>query len=1234
MIKIPHGEDYTRAGEERPHPWRRGGGAMKIRRISILGFKSFMDRLEIVFPDGISGIVGPNGCGKSNIIDAIRWCLGEQSPRQLRGRKMEDIIFGGAGAFKPLGMAEVSLVFENGNGASGVPAVSHFAELSVTRRLYRSGESEYLLNNVPCRLKDIQEVFMDTGLGNRPYSIIGQGRIGSILEQRPEETRVMIEEAAGVTRYRKRVEETEKRIALTEANLARVEDILAEVQTQMRSMQRQASRAKKYKALSEEIRRLELTLHANAYQRLGQEQESRERATQALEEKEALLSARLSERRLALQSMLLVLDDRDRALQETRGAYLALKDALHEKSSALDALRREIQVLSERLTRQGQEKEDLLSRSKAMGTERETIEGRLREIRGAAVHVEGEIALEEERIRRRRSSLGRMKETFDKIKEELSNGRNREVALQHESGYLAKMLRQISDADARYEKELSEAQAKSKALLERSERKGELREITAARLREIEAEIQETASGCQDLEEEKEILGAETKKTEKELTALESRLGTLRGMVENFEGCKVGVRTLMKATDLPAKAEGRILGLLADRLRVSPEDEAAVEAWLGERVQQVLVRTREDALEGVAYLKEKGKGRCSFLALEGPPEGETSSPGERPSPLLGDRVLSKGEDEAGLRALLGRCYLVKDLERALGLWKDLRQGRGGGGERFQVATPEGDLIDENGVISGGKQGQGTVGLLARRREMEDLARKLEALRGVLETREGEEERVSLALQAKRRALETLREERWTCQEELNDMDKHVFRMAQELDHLSEIRKRIQADKDKRERERARHEGEIRRIEGELRENEERRLSGEALVAAKERDVREAEAEYEEIREGLSLRRASLEGMRQEERGLEREIRRLTDYMEESAGRLARIEEETSSALQKQEVSKERQRQLVEEEAWCREALLDKEASMQRAENERQTLQGDVKGEERRIEEIRADHAGVREELGRARMETSEVRFRMQALVDLVQQLFNMDLREILLAYLDLESQERDLEKRLEEKRGQRQALGEVNLMAIEEHEALKERAGFIDAQKQDLLHAIESLRTAIEKINRTSEERFMEVFRAVNAKLGEVFPLLFHGGSAALRLIDESRPLETGVLVEVQPPGKRLSHMGLLSGGEKALVAMALIFSMYMIKPSPFCLLDEVDAPLDDANLDRFNHLLMRIKEHSQIIMVTHNRRSMEIADRLYGVTMEKAGVSRTLSVDIKDRTCGALPEGTTAAVL
>ena len=1184
---------------------------MKIKKLSIRGFKSFMDRLEISFPLGISGIVGPNGCGKSNVVDAIRWCMGEQSPKQLRGRRMEDVIFAGAGDYKPLGMAEVSILLENGDG-SFPPAFAKEPEMSVTRRLYRSGESEYMINRVPCRLKDVQGLFMDTGLGNKAYSIISQGQIGTIIEQKPEETRVMLEEAAGITKYRRKVEVSQRKIEQTEANLQRVEDILGEVQKQMRSLKRQASKAKRYKKICEEIQNLELTLYANTYQQFKEESGNKLSSTEALAHQELAKSTEFAQRHAQIETMNLELEEKDSGLSVLNKNYLHLRERVHKKETGLESLKSEMKMQEELENRLKDEQEEIRNRLLGLKEEKTSLEQNIEKMKEQSHGLEREISLGEKRLSARRELLKKINEDFENARSELSAGANKEVGLNHESGYLNKMLNQITDSRSRLEKELGDNQAKTENIISVSERKGLAREATAERLEEIESSIKQQNMDCEELERTRNHIETEFKSAEADLNICQSRFASIKALTENFEGYKMGVRTIMKATDLLPRQQGHIIGLVADVIQVAPGYEQAVEAVLADRLQYVIVESQADGKQAVEYLKKRAKGRSSFVPLKDLIENGDDTKRHTQFPPLLDFVSVPETHRPLVNTLLKNTVVANDLETAISAWKSNKK-------ELCLVTIEGDVVDQRGVISGGKLAQSSRGLLARKREMRVLKEQSSLYQKRVGDLKLKLEQINAEIKRKKEALENLTEDKWSCQEEINEFDKALFRLSQELDQLEKLSQRLSSDLDRKGIEQSNHKKELSRIEAELHQRKMKRQEEEGYFRRKQAELNESQEEFDQFRDELTKIKMDFRIFKEEQRSLLREMKMKEDYADESLKRLQKIEEDISLGHRRHDACQERREVINDELNDIYEELKQAEEALTLAERDRQVFQDRIKDEETRAEQLREEIEAIKEKMNRSKMEQSEIRFKMTNLVEMVKEKSNLNLHDIYHQYLDEDFSSTEVGERLESHKQLRQRLGDVNLTAIKEHEALKERYEFIRDQREDLLSSIESLRTAINKINRTSLEKFKWTFQEIDRKLSSIFPLLFNGGRASLRLTDEARPLESGVLVEVQPPGKKLSHMGLLSGGEKALVAMAFLFAIYMIKPSPFCLLDEVDAPLDEANIDRFNRLLEEIKKASQIIMVTHSRRTMEIVDRLYGITMEEAGVSKTVSVDIQN---------------
>lgn len=1182
---------------------------MKIRKLSVIGFKSFTDRIDVPFSMGLSAIVGPNGCGKSNLVDAIRWAMGEQSAKLLRGRQMEDVIFCGSDGCKPMGMAEVSLIFENGNGSFPAQFSEH-SEISITRRLYRSGESEYLINQIPCRLKDIQEIFMDTGLGNRAYSIIGQGRIGSIVEQKPEETRAMVEEAAGITKYRRKVEESQRKIEAAKGNLQRVEDILGEVTSQMRSLKRQAAKARRYKVISEEIQNMEVSLAANSFHQFRAESETSSKSIGEFKQEEVVRAAEFSRVQTGIETMKLELEEKEGEITALRTKYLQAGERVTKKESMLESVLGEKRMQVEMEARLQKEKLELRRKQEDLRAEKEALLRKIVQTRESAALLEEEASMLEKRVKGRQEFLREVKEVYEEARTRVNAGMTKEMSLAQESGYIHKRMGELTNSRARLEKEREDLKHRAESLSTAAEKKNQVREALAGKLRDIENELSAAQENCGDLEEQKSRLEGDLLSLQGTLNGCQSRLTSLRALTDNYEGYKAGVRTIMKSEDLAPKVEGRVIGLLADLLKVEPRYEQAVEAVLADRIQSIVVLTQDDGKEAIDYLKARAKGKSSFVPLKDM-RREGGGPSGNGFPLLRDLVEVPEEYRGVIESLLADAALVENLDQAISAWRSNERG-------CCFVTADGDMIDQSGIVTGGKLAHTAHGILARKREIKELEDQLIGYKERFEVLKSEIQKVSVEIGEKKKAVTDLTEERWNCQEQINDLDKVIFQVSHELDQLEKLSGRIREELEQKDKEQDRQKEAFDKIATELDRCRERRKEEDAYLLEKEAELRESEKEVEEFRDQLSRTKMNLGLAREEEKGFTREVERMDHFSRDAEDGFKRIEQDILRSKDRYEECERQEKVLREELSALSGTLQDARDAVQHGEKEREEFRNRIREEDKRAESLRTDWEALKEKIHTVTMEHSEIGFRMNSLVEMVKDKFNLSLPEIYSGYVSDDFSPPDVRQRLENRKMVRDKLGEVNLTAIQEHEALKERFEFMTGQKEDLLKSIDSLQEAIRRINKTSLDRFMATFEEIETKLKTVFPILFNGGTAALRLIDPSRPLESGILVEVKPPGKRLSHMGLLSGGEKALVAMALLFAIYLIKPSPFCLLDEVDAPLDEANIDRFNNLLIEIGKYSQIILVTHNRRSMEIVDRLYGVTMEKQGVSKIVSVNLE----------------
>ncbi len=1200
---------------------------MRLKRLELQGFKSFLDRTILTFEPGITGVVGPNGCGKSNIVDAIQWVMGEQSAKHLRGDSMTDIIFNGSEHKAASSMAEVTLVMDR----KGVPLAPQFAsfdkseEISITRRVYRDGTGEYFINKTLCRLKDIHELFMDTGVGRRAYSIIEQGQIDRMINVKPEERRYLFEEVAGITKYKAKRKEAEKKLEATRQNMLRLQDITTELEKQIRSLKIQATRARKYKELKGELEQIDLFLlgrnlhnHQKAVNelqvrrdllinersesdaRFGQVEAQvteleilridQEKMIQQFTEKERDLSVRITR----LESSLGIFDERKKNLE------VSLASASDE-ISALGIEEETLRVDSERETDEKARLEtglmDLTSNLRGLETElRENHEARER------AEEEKEALLDRKmRNSHRLSSLESQKTHGEEKERELES--NREI-----------LVARVSEIDSSLEQQRA-------ALVEAEQKVGSCQNKAVAAGEEVASvshEVEETSRKLTDLEENHF-------KSREHYHTRKSRLESLGELQQNHEGYSAPAREIL------TRLGGQVPAMpLAEVLQPSPEIEVGLEALLGEDKNTLLVQTTEEAHSLSRLINQQGLERAKILSVS---EADSPMPlaVSEPSaiPLL-SRVRVKAGYESVANAWLGNSYLVADAEAVF----DLR-----------VLYPHATFLtaDTRTIGHGDRTlSSGSVptlgGVFARKREMEELRTECTTLESDLASQSTERENVLKYLQGQ--------EQRHT---ELKD------RLSQIHIENVEVRKekeRLQLEVQRTERDQIGARNEVERtavlledIRSQLQRwtedfaaGEEEQISIEEELQTADTTVETASQEHERVSAQIQDARVQRSSLEERLNSLQYKLDKIQQDLEQLVRRRSLLEaqrerdqrEIDQMASQRQEVEKDaaesRQRHLgtVAELSDVKTAFTDtctelQELKLQRSDlqKKRETLSAEIQEIEIRGAQENASLEQLKS-ISMERYQREAVALDETAIIDIEQlPLFSSQLE---VGWNELSEKDRDLllTEHLQQLKEKISRYGEVNLTAIHEFDEIQKRYDFLTEQKTDLEKSIAILEEAILKIDESTKVRFQETFDAVNLKFREIFPILFNGGKAELTLLPPAEGdslLDAGVDIMVYPPGKRPASITLLSGGEKALTAVSLILAIFARKPSPFCLLDEVDAPLDDANVSRFNTVVRKMAEKTQFILITHNKKTMEVAEALYGVTMEKPGISRMASV-------------------
>ncbi len=1208
---------------------------MKLKKLEITGFKSFNEKASIEFPPGITAVVGPNGCGKSNVIDAIRWVMGEQSVKQLRGKSMEDVIFSGTNGRAPTGMAEVSLTLSNDNG-SAPEELKDFTEINLTRRLYRSGESGYFLNKIPCRLKDIHNVFLGSGHGSKSYAVIQQGNIGIITEAGPEERRYFVEEAAGVTRYKHHRTEALRKIDTTHQNLMRVADIIAEIKRQMDSLKRQARKAELFSKYQSRARDLDVRLGLQQFESLTQQIDATEELLRSLRDADFQQTAELKKLDAAVEEIKLERSQKNQAISEQKSQKYEIQRSIDRMEKDLEHLREEI----DRLTRESTELQNA-----RLGLEQQN-QSMLSEIdQGEAENVK--LRGETERIRalldQERSSQEQANAQMTALTRELEAGKARLLDLTAQDARyrniyqnaatnrenLKRRLKRTDEEEAQAHKKIEEAQ-------DRESR-------SRSRLESIKSSIETLSGGIADargrLEEKSKALAAQVKQVqslELERSTVRSKYATLKKMEDNFDWYKDGVKAVMKHaraeadTVPPGTGHERrlsgIMALVADVIEPEAAAAAAVEAALGESLQYVIVESQAAGLTAIDFLQSHNAGRSGFIPVAALHDTAAGLPGRPdPSRLLLQQVTVKPGFEPIAQALLGNVVLTETLADAVALFNQ-------NGKIQTIVTRGGDLVSPRGFLVGGSKDQ-TSGILVKKQEIRALERQSQTIEQGLERARLDLKSLETEVRNLDVELQQLIEQKNLARENEIDAEKALYKASEDLKGLRRQLEVIQLEQEQ--------------LLGETSDIDDEMSRTDRALAAIAADIEEAQRVVAGLSNQITDLSTALQDFNQRVINLKLELtalnaklennvnslRRLREFQADSLRRLGQLAAEISQKKAKADASRVKTADFEQAlaEHYKRVATLDQ--SIESNESEFAAIDAKLQDSDQKISAVKDRREKSLEQFRMLELEQAQRKMKREHIAGQLEDRYQTAFAELRTRYEEMlrtdpdaggEASTEHLEQELARYRTRIARIGDVNLGAIKEYQQLQERHEFLNTQKEDLEKAIADLHKVIRKINTVSQERFMQTFQAINEKLAEVFPRLFNGGMAELILTEPDKPLETGVEYMIHPPGKKLTRMSLLSGGEKAMAAIAFIFAIFLIRPASFCLLDEIDAPLDDANVFRFNDLLQHIGERSQIIMITHNKRSMEFADTLFGITMEQKGVSKVVSVNLKRQALAA----------
>lgn len=1193
---------------------------MKIKKLEISGFKSFFDKSSITFPAGVSAIVGPNGCGKSNIIDALKWVMGEQSVKQLRGKSMEDVIFSGTNGKMPLSMAEVSLTLKNDNG-SAPEELKDFTEINLTRRLYRSGESAYFLNKQPCRLKDIHNIFMGSGLGSRSFAVIKQGNIGSITDANPEERRFIIEEAAGVTRFKSRKNEAIRKIQSTKQNLLRVEDILTEIKRQMAGLKRQARKAELYKTQLKRIKTLDVRLSVHYYDDLTHQIDETDKLLKELKDADIEHTSALNKLDAAVEEIKLNLTQKNQEISAQKSRNFELQRSIDRIENDLDHIRKEVERLGGEIKELKNTREDLETKNKNILSELDQEEKQ-------------NVALNEE-MEQVKSNLQNEQSVFQQIKDKFTE-------LNRELDACKANLMDLVAQEAGF-KNIYQNTASNKASL-KNRLKGINQEKNTAESKTVEMQNKESSFMEQHESSKKEVadlsdamntiqkeLGEKNKKLSEQIKLAQtleldrsrarSKFTTLKKMEDNFEWYKDGVKAIMRRkgdSSRPMDDDGDngngILGLMADVIEPHPAYEMAVEAVLGETLQYVIVKDQEIGIDSIEYLQSQNAGRSGFVPVSSVKSLSSNLKESNPYEKLLDHVTIKPGFEKVAETLLAHVTIAEDLREA----KDIFNKNG---LCQTIVTMNGDIVSHQGMMIGGSS-ENLTGILAKKQEMKDLKQEIAALDQKITTAREAQEKLEAEVRSVESNLQKAIEKLNNAKQNETEAEKALYKASEDLKYAQRHLEVVRLEEEQLVKE----ESDI---------DEKMSEYNKALVKIEE-DVKDKQQMVDDITKKIGAVSSEMEYYNQKVLDLNLNKTSLAARLENSNNTLRRLKEFQSDGIKHlEQIIREINRkdhelkfstQKIAEYEQSLSVMYDNLKHLEQAleinEADYNEMNDKLKENDLVISDIQNEKEKVLEKLRLLELDQSQRKIQRANIENRIKERYHNSLSEldaeIAQSADNLELSVEEMENELEKCREKIANIDDVNLGAINEYEQLIERHDFLIEQREDLQKAIEDLHKVIKKINKITQTRFMETFEAVNEKLNEVFPRLFEGGTAKLVLTEPDNLLETGVEFMIHPPGKKLTRMSLLSGGEKALSAIALIFSIFLIRPTSFCLLDEIDAPLDDVNIYRFNNLLKLIGEKSQIIMITHNKKSMEFADMLFGITMEQKGISKIVSVDLK----------------
>ncbi|WP_082234198.1 chromosome segregation protein SMC [Halobacillus massiliensis] len=1181
---------------------------MFLKRLESIGFKSFAERISVDFVSGVTSVVGPNGSGKSNITDAIRWVLGEQSARSLRGAKMEDIIFAGSESRKPLNMAEVTLTLNNSNQILPLD----YEEVSVTRRVFRSGESEFYINNQSCRLKDIVDLFMDSGLGREAFSIISQGKVEEILSSKAEERRSIFEEAAGVLKYKQRKKKAESKLLETQENLNRVEDIIHEINGQLEPLREQASVAKDYLEKKEDLKQIEISLLVTQIEDVHEE-------WQGLLEQLELVKAKEAELKAALQT-------KEENIDQKRSQMTGLDESLQDLQEKLLSLTQELENLEGRRELMKERHKHFAENKTKLESEYDTLTSQVEELEVTAANESRKL---QELIQKRKATKKSIKQTEEALKQGPED--IEEQIEDYKSEYIDLLNGQAAKRNEKATLEQQQIQLNNKKGLqqgkfqalddERTKQEHSLKEITeklekeAGERKELEEKLLTLQKNHEENERSYEEWQQKLYQGYQYLEKMRSKKEMLEELKEDYSGYFQGVREILKAREKSAVTG--VEGAVLEVIDIPSQLLTAVETALGAQAQHVIVKDEQAGRRAIHWLKQHNKGRATFLPLATIQprtiHGQALSSLQEVNGFIGvasDLISYDNQHAAAINHLLGHILIAESLEAANHIAKILNR-------KYRVVTLEGDVVNPGGSMSGGAQKKSNQSLFTREKELQELTNKISEFD---KKAKDVEEKVKVLkssifeqnqeIQQLKTRIEALKNTEYETQSSKRELKVRLDHLNDQLIMYDQDQSQYITDKEHIDHRLQSLEKELKDIASELVKVQQ--LIDELTAAKGQQKEDEANLREQLQRHQIQLaeQESGVSNQQEKSERLQNELSHAKELLERNRQSYQQLVEVVESNQTEEEVDQQISTTRNQKETAA--------GQINQYREERNELAETIQQQEKQLKETSRQHQNFVTDIQQKEVKVNRLDVELENMLSYLQEEYVTTFEKAKQDYDRVENKDQSstqvklIKRAIEE-------LGTVNLGAIEEYDRIVERYDFLSGQQSDLLEAKQTLHSIINEMDHEMKRRFEDTFSKIRNEFGSVFKDLFGGGIADLRLTDPENLLETGVDIVAQPPGKKLQNLSLLSGGERALTAIALLFSILRVRPVPFCVLDEVEAALDEANVDRFARFLKEFSQQTQFIVITHRKGTMEESDVLYGVTMQESGVSKLVSVRLEE---------------